>query len=456
MTQSWQAYLAEGKDRFQNELLDLLRIPSLSTDPAHRADLRRAVGWVASRLQGAGIEHVAVMETGGHPVVYGEWLHAAGKPTVLIYGHYDVQPADPLDLWTAPPFEPSIRDGRVYARGASDMKGNLLLPLIACEALLRTEGTLPVNVKFLFEGEEEIGSPNLAPFIASQRDLLACDMAISADSGQFSEGQPALLTGLRGLVGVQIGVRSAATDLHSGLMGGVAPNAIQALAQIIGALKDPDGTISVDGFYDDVRPLTLAEQEAMARIPDDLADLAAKAGLLAVCGEPGFTPRERNWGRPTLDVNGIWGGFQGEGIKTVIPCEAHAKVTCRLVPDQQPEAVLEQLMAHIRRSAPPEVAVTVTPLPGQGKPYLIPSDHPGMAAAERALLALYGKAPYQMRFGATVPVTAIFQQVLNVYTVSYGFALMDERMHAPDEFLRLSSFEKGQTGFCLLLKELAQ
>jgi acetylornithine deacetylase/succinyl-diaminopimelate desuccinylase-like protein len=456
MAQSWQAYLTEQNERFEAELVDLLRIPSLSTDPAHRAEVRRAAGWVAARMDAAGIEHAAIMETAGHPVVYGDWLHAPGRPTVLIYGHYDVQPADPLDLWTTPPFEPSVRDGRIYARGASDMKGNLLLPLIACEALLKTEGALPVNVKFLFEGEEEVGSPNLAPFIAAHRDLLACDMAINADSGQFSEEQPAVLVGLRGLIGVQIDVRSAGTDLHSGLMGGIAPNAIAALTQIIGALKRPDGTIAIEGFYDEVRPLTPEEKEAIARIPDATAAMAQQAGIKAPVGEPGFTPQERNWVRPTLDVNGIWGGYQGEGIKTVIPCEAHAKVTCRLVPDQQPETALEQLTAAIRRAAPPEVEVTVTPLPGQGRPYLIPADHPGMAAAERALTALYGKAPHPMRMGASVPVTAIFQQVLDIYTVGFGFALFDERMHAPNEFLRLSSFAKGQTGFCLLLTELAR
>jgi acetylornithine deacetylase/succinyl-diaminopimelate desuccinylase-like protein len=450
----WSGYLNTHKDRFLGELLGLLRIKSVSTDPAYQAEVRGAARWTADRMHQAGIEGVRVMETGGHPVVYGEWLHAPGKPTVLIYGHFDVQPADPLQLWTSPPFEPLVRDGRVYARGASDMKGNLVLPILACEAWLQTEGALPVNVKFLFEGEEEIGSPSLAPFITDHRELLACDVAVSADSAQYNEEQPALWVGLRGLCGVQIGVRSAATDLHSGVMGGIAPNAVHALVRIIDSLRSPDGRILVKGFYDDVLPLSQAEREALARLPDDTAAIKRQTGIRAVCGEPGFTPLERNWVRPTLDVNGMWGGFQGEGSKTIIPCEAHAKITCRLVPNQHPERILECLKAHIAAHSPAEVAVSVSPMCGHAESYMVSPDHWGMAAAGHTLATLYGKAPFHMRMGATVPVTALFLKLLGVDTVSFGFGMDDEQIHAPDEFIRLSNFEQGQRAFCMLLPEL--
>lgn len=453
---TWAQYLGEHRDSFVEQLVELLRIPSISTDPAYKTETRRAADWVAARLQAAGIEHVKVMETGGHPVVYGDWLHAPGQPTVLIYGHYDVQPADPLALWSSPPFEPVVRDGRVYARAASDMKGNLLLTIVACEAMLRTTGALPVNVKFIFEGEEEIGSPNLVPFIAAQKELLACDLAVSADSGQYSEEQPALLVGLRGLAGLQIDVRVGSSDMHSGIMGGIAANANQVLVDILSTLKAPDGKITVDGFYDDVVPLSDGDREMMARIPDDTAHYVRANGLKADAGEPGFTPRERNWARPTLDINGIWGGFQGDGVKTVIPCEAHAKITCRLAPGQSPSRVIELLTAHIRRQTPPTADLSVTPLAGQAVPYLIPADHFGLSAANSALTRLYGRSPFLMRMGASVPVTAIFLQVLGVYTVSYGFSQFDEKMHAPDEFVRLSNFEKGQQAYCLLLEALAR
>ncbi|MDB4895410.1 MAG: peptidase dimerization domain protein [Firmicutes bacterium] len=453
---TWAQYLGEKRDRFVDQLLELLRIPSISTDPAYKTETRRAALWVAARLQTAGLEHVKVMETAGHPVVYGDWLHAPGQPTVLIYGHYDVQPADPLELWASPPFEPVVRDGRVYARAASDMKGNLLLTIVACEAMLRTTGALPVNVKFIFEGEEEVGSPNLVPFVAAHKELLACDLAVSADSGQYSEDQPALLVGLRGLAGLQIDVRVGSSDMHSGIMGGIAANANQVLVDILSALKAPDGKITVDGFYDDVLPLSDADREMMAHIPDDTALSVRANGLKADAGEAGFTPRERNWARPTLDINGIWGGFQGDGVKTVIPCEAHAKITCRLAHGQSPSRVIELLTAHIGRHTPLTADVSVTPVAGQAIPYLIPADHFGLKAANSALTRVYGRPPFLMRMGASVPVTAIFLQVLGVYTVSYGFSQFDEKMHAPDEFVRLSNFEKGQQAYCLLLEALAR
>ena len=453
---SWHDYLTERKERLLQDLREFLAIPSVSTDPARGGDVRRAAEWAAERLKAAGFPDARVCETAGHPVVCAEWLGAPGRPTVLVYGHFDVQPPGPLELWQDPPFEPTLRQGRIYARGASDMKGNLLIAVAACEAWLQSEGRLPVNVKFLLEGEEEVGSPSLPAFLAEHRDLLRADLAVSADSGQVSEDQPMLLLALRGLAGLQIDVRSAAVDLHSGIMGGIAPNAVHALVRILDSMRAPDGRILVDGFYNDVRPLTPEERQEMARIPDDTGAFLRAVGIRAASGESGFTPRERNWARPTLEVNGIWGGYEGDSLKTVIPCEAHAKITCRLVADQDPRRILGLLERHVHAHAPEEVQVSVLPLPGQGFPYRIPDDHPGLLAAERALLAVYRRAPYRYRMGASVPVTALLQEILGIHTVAFGFSMFDEGMHAPNEFLRLKNFERGQEAFCRLLEELGR
>src|SRR5579884_3611911 len=432
------SYLEEHRSRFLSELVELLRIPSISALPEHAADVRRAAEWVASRLASAGIEGVEILPTGGHPVVYGEWLHARGRPTVLIYGHVDVQPVDPIDRWTSPPFEPTIRDGRIYARGASDMKGNLLMPIIAAEALLATHGSLPVNLKFFLEGQEEIGSPQIPRFLAEQRERFACDLVISADGGQYSEDQPALSMSCRGLAGVQIDVRGAQTDLHSGMYGGVVPNAIHALVEILGSMRSSDGKILIEGFYDDVIPLSEADRAQIAAVPFDEAQYKRDAGVETLVGEPGYSPMERVGSRPSLDVNGIWGGFQGAGIKTVLPNEAHAKVTCRLVANQDPDRIIELIAAHVASHAPPGVTATTVPLPGKARPYLIPADHPGNAVARAVLEELYGKTPYAVRVGATVPVMDLFLTTLGAHTVTFGFGLPDERYHAPDEFFRLA------------------
>jgi acetylornithine deacetylase/succinyl-diaminopimelate desuccinylase-like protein len=451
---TWESYLEAHRPRFLHELLDFLRIPSVSALPDHAHDVQRAAQWVAERLRTAGMEGVQILPTGGHPVVYGEWLHAAGKPTILIYGHFDVQPADPVDLWTSPPFEPVVRDRRVYARGASDDKGNMLIPILAVEALLQADGALPVNVKFFFEGQEEIGSPQLPAFIAAQRDLLACDLVISSDGGQYSEDQPALLIGLKGLAGVQIDVRGARTDLHSGLYGGAVPNPIHALVRLLDSMRSPEGKILVEGFYDQVRPLSAEDRAAIAAVPFDETAYREQVGVDALVGEPGYTPREQLWARPTLEVNGIWGGFQGEGVKTVLPCQAHAKITCRLVPDQEPDRIVEALTAHVKRQAPRGVQVTVRPLPGRARPYLIPADHWGNQVAAAVLTELHGKPPYHMRLGGSVPVCELFLSTLGAYMVSFGFGLDDEQVHAPDEFFRLSSFERGPLAYGKLLTQL--
>ncbi len=307
----WEEYLQANEARSVEQLLDLLRIPSISTDPEHTSDVRRAAEWVAERLRTAGMEAVEILPTAGHPAVYGEWRHAPGRPTVLIYGHFDVQPADPLELWSSPPFDQVIRDGRVYARGASDMKGNLLLSILAVEALLRSVGALPLNVKFLFEGEEEIGSVHLSAFVAGHQDRLACDLAISADGWQWSEEQPCLIVSNRGVCGVQIDVRGARSDLHSGMWGGAVQNPIHALAQLLASMRSPEGKILVAGFYDDVRPLSERDRVLLAAVPFDEAEYRATLGVEEFFGELGYSTMERRSVRPTLEVNGIWGGYQG-------------------------------------------------------------------------------------------------------------------------------------------------
>ena len=452
----WESYLEVHRDRSLAELEDFLRLPSVSSLPEHVDDVRRAAEWAAGRLVRAGMEHVEVFPTDGHPMVYGDWLHAGEAPTILIYGHVDVQPADPFELWVSPPFEPEIRDGRIYARGASDMKGNLLESVLGTEALLQTQGSLTVNVKFIFEAEEEIGSPHVPAFVAEHRALLACDLVVSADGLQWDEDQPQVVLGGRGLAGLQIDVRGANADLHSGLYGGVVPNPIHALAGILSSMHDPDGTVAVDGFYDDVVAVSEGARAAIAEIPFDEAEYRQSLGLAHLVGEPSYTPLERIWIRPTLEVNGIWGGFQGAGVKTVLPGEAHAKITCRLVADQEPGHIRELLTAHIERHTPSGVTVEIQPLPGEARPCSTPRDHWGNQAAEVVLTALYGKRPYYARVGGTLPICGTFLSVLGAYTIGFGFSLGDEQIHAPNEFLRLPSFDRGARAWAALLLELAE
>ncbi|HEV8540304.1 MAG TPA: dipeptidase [Nitrospiraceae bacterium] len=451
----WRVYLEERREQSLNELLEFLRIPSISTLPKHAADVQRAAQWVADRLEAAGMEGARVLPTGGHPVVYAQWLRAPGKPTILIYGHFDTQPVDPLDLWTHPPFEPHIEGGRVYARGASDDKGNMLISILATEAVCKTEGGLPVNLKFFFEGQEEIGSPQLPTFVERNHDLLACDLVVSADSLQWGEEQPALLVGFKGLAAVQIDVRGPTSDLHSGVYGGTVQNPIHALVRILDSMRSPDGKIQVEGFYDDVVPLSDEDRARIAAIPFDEQAYKTQLGVDALFGEPGYTTYERAWARPTLDLNGIWGGFQGEGIKTVLPAETHAKITCRLVPNQEPQRIIDLLTAQVQTRTPPGVHVTVTPLPGTARPYMMPADHPANRIAHAALNEIYGKDPYYIRVGGSLPVVELFLRHLGVYTLCFGFASLDEQFHAPNEFFRLKNFERGQRAYCLLLHRLA-
>jgi acetylornithine deacetylase/succinyl-diaminopimelate desuccinylase-like protein len=453
---TWENYLQENKVRFLDEMFDFLRIPSISALPEHAGDVQQAAEWVAKRLESAGIENIQILPTGGHPVVYGDWLHAPGKPTILIYGHFDVQPVDPVDLWTNPPFEPTIIGDRVYARGASDDKGNMLVPILAVEALLKSEGAIPVNLKFCFEGQEEIGSPQLPEFMPAHTDLFACDLVLSADGGQWSETEPNILLALKGVCGMQIDMYGAKTDLHSGMYGGTIQNPLHAMVRLLDSMRSPEGKILVDGFYDDVVELSDDERAAIARVPFDETEYLEPLGLDTPFGEPGYTTRERGWIRPTLELNGLWGGFQGEGSKTVLPNEAHAKITCRLVANQDPEKIKALLTSHIEKHAPPGVKVIVNALSISGKPYSIPADHPGNQAARTVHLELYGKEPYYIRSGGSIPICGLFLEHLNAYTVNFGFGNDDEGAHAPNEFYRLSSFELGQKAYCKLLFQLAK
>lgn len=453
---TWADYLDAHQQRFVDELLDFVRIPSVSAADAHKADVVRAGDWVVARLIAAGVENVAMLPTAGHPVVYADWLHAgADKPTVLIYGHFDVQPAEPFDLWETPPFDPVVRDGRIYGRGASDDKGGMFIPILAAEALLKTTDRLPVNVKFFFEGQEEIGSPHLPPFIAANGALLKADMIFSADGSQWTEDQPNLITGLKGLVAAQVTVTGARGDQHSGQQGGGIANPIHGLSHLIASMKDLNGRITVAGFYDDVIDLTAEDRAAIARVPFDEAEYIADLGVPDVFGEEGYTTRERLWARPTFELNGIWGGWQGNGIKTVLPAEASAKITCRLVANQSPDRIFDLLRAHIESHVPPGLRVKVERLAGSADPFLVPGGHNSSTIAGQVLAEVYGKTPYMTRSGGSIPVMTMLLRELGVHATVFAFGLPDENLHAPNEFFRLSNFRTGQTAYCRLLERLA-
>jgi acetylornithine deacetylase/succinyl-diaminopimelate desuccinylase-like protein len=436
-------------------LLEFLRIPSISTLPERRDDMRRCADFVAAEMRQAGLSRVEVLPTGGHPVVYGEWVHAPDKPTILVYGHYDVQPVDPIEKWDTPPFEPTIRDGQIFARGAADDKGQVYIHLKAVETYLSVAGHLPINVKFLIEGEEEIGSEHLDSFISTNRDLLRADLAVISDTDMFARGQPSMVYGLRGLTYLQVDLDGPSSDLHSGVFGGAVANPAQVLAAIIASLKDDDGRVTVPGFYDDVRPLTADEREAYALLPFDEEAYRADLGVQRLHGEPGYTTLERLSARPTLDVNGMWSGFTGEGAKTVLPSRASAKISCRLVPDQSPDKIYSLLEGRLRELCPPTVTMTITNLHG-ARPVITPLDHPAVRAASRALERAFGKKPLFTREGGSIPVVATFEDLLGIPTVLLGFALPDAHMHAPNERFDVENFHLGIRTVAFLLEELAE
>ncbi|HSR69735.1 MAG TPA: dipeptidase [Acidobacteriota bacterium] len=448
-------YIDKNRERYLEELGQFLKIPSVSTDPAHKDDVARAARFVADQLTAAGMEQVEVIKTPGHPLVYGEKIADPSKPTVLVYGHYDVQPVDPIELWKSGPFEPTVRDGNLYARGSADDKGQVIIHFKSCEAYHKLGKQLPVNVKFLIEGEEEIGSSHLDPFIEKNAEKLKADCVLISDTAMFAKGVPSICYGLRGLAYCQVDVQGANTDLHSGSFGGPVPNPAFVLAQIIAALKDEDDRITIPGFYDDVRELTQAERDEFASLPFDKEEFKKSLGLKGLAGEKGFTPLEQVWARPTLEVNGLLSGFTGEGAKTVLPEKAMAKVSMRLAPDQDPHKIEDLFEKHVLSLAPDYVNVKVTRLHG-GQPWVAPLDHPALKAAANAIEQGFGKRPVFQREGGSIPVVATFAEALNVPTVLLGIGLPDENAHAPNEHLNLDNFYGGLRAAAHFLEEFAK
>lgn len=451
---AFQSYLQDHQARLLDELTAFLKIPSISTDSTRRGDVRRAATFLNEKLEALGFQ-TELAETARHPAVLACYQAGESLPTVLIYGHYDVQPPDPEELWHSPPFEPTVKDGVITARGASDDKGQVYAHVKGVEALLARDGTLPVNVIFLIEGEEEIGSPNLPQLIRERRDALAADVVVISDGAMIAADTPTLTYGLKGLAYVEVEVTAANRDLHSGAYGGGVPNPINALATMIAQLKDENGRISVPGFYDPVLELAQDERDAFAHVPFDEQAFADALNLTATPGESGYTLLERLWARPTLDVNGITGGFQGEGAKTVIAAKASAKISCRLVPHQQPEDITRKLSDYLTSLAPEGVRVKVHELHG-GHPALTPIDSPAVQQAAEALTEVYGKAPVFARTGGSIPVVSDFQQQLGVPVVLVGFGLEDDNIHSPNERFGVENYLKGIETSAALLSKLSQ
>jgi acetylornithine deacetylase/succinyl-diaminopimelate desuccinylase-like protein len=437
----WKAYQQQHKERFLEELLALLRIPSVSARSEHKPDMVRCAEAVKEHLLKAGLDKADLFETPGHPVVYGEKIIDANKPTVLVYGHYDVQPPDPLALWHSGPFEPVIKDGKIFARGACDDKGQFFMHVKALETLVQTN-TLPVNIKFIIEGEEEIGSKNLEHFLEDHKELLKADVVLISDTSMLSMENPSIDTGVRGLTYIEVEVTGANRDLHSGVYGGAVANPITILAHMITSLHDENNHITIPGFYNDVVEATPEERAAMAKAPYDEEEYKKDLGVQALWGEKGYTTNERTGIRPTLEINGIWGGYTGEGAKTVLPAKAFAKISCRLVPNQKSAKMEKVLIDHILSIAPDCVTATATPHHG-GDPYLTPIDSIEYKAAAKAIEASFGKSPIPVRGGGSIPITALFESVLHCKTVFLGFGLDSDNLHSPNEKFDLFNFYKG-------------
>jgi acetylornithine deacetylase/succinyl-diaminopimelate desuccinylase-like protein len=449
-----QQYLTGRRNESVQQLKEFLAIPSVSADSRHQADCRRAAEWVRARLDDCGLT-TELVETAGHPIIYAEWTGAPGQSTALIYGHYDVQPPDPLDLWTTPPFEPTERDGCLYARGATDDKGQVFTHILSVAAWLKTTGKLPVNVKFVIEGEEEVGSNNLDLFLEARRDQLRCDVAVISDTAQFGDGIPAITYGLRGILACEVVVHGPKRDLHSGVFGGSVMNPVNALARMLAALHDDQGRIQIPGFYDDVEPLTNEERKAFATLPFDEAAYASALGVNDVSGEAGFSTLERRWARPTCDVNGIAGGYQGEGPKTIVPARASAKITCRLVPHQDPAQLTEALETRLREVAPPGVRMDFVAY--HGAPATVCDIHsPWMAAAREAIAAGFGQPPVLIREGGSIPVVGSFKQILGVDTLLLGWGRNSDNLHSPDEHFHLEDFHRGTAASAALWAALSK
>lgn len=439
--QAVQDFVQKNSDRYVEDLKELLRIPSISADSKFKGDVRKAAEWVHRKLAAAGLK-AELVETPGHPIVYAEWTKKPGAPTVMVYGHYDVQPADPHNEWESPAFEPTIRDGKIYARGATDDKGQMLTHVESVEAWLKTVGELPVNVKFVIEGEEEVGSNNLEHFLESHKEQLKSDVAVISDTSQYAPGIPAVTYGLRGIIAAQVTFHGPKQDLHSGVFGGSLANPVNALAAVIGKLHDEQGRVQIEGFYDDVAELTAAERKEWAQLPFDEKAYLASLGTDAAWGEQGFTTLERRWARPTCDVNGITGGYQGEGPKTIVPAKATAKITCRLVPDQNPDKIVASLRRFFETHKRPGIRMEFQEY--HGAPATVCDlNSPYMAAARDAVAAGFGRPPVMIREGGTIPVVGTFKKVLGVDTLLLGWGQNTDNLHSPNEHFSLDDFQRG-------------
>lgn len=449
-------YINSNNGRFVDELKEFLRIPSISNNPDNKTDLEYCAKWLSLHIKNIGFKSVEVYHTQGNPIVYAEYLNAGkDKPTVLIYGHYDVQPVDPLKLWKNPPFEPTIKNGKIYARGTTDDKGQLFIHLKSLEAYFKSVNSLPINVKLLFEGEEEVGSPNLEKFLDDNKELLKCNYVIISDTSMYAKGLPSICYGLRGLAYMQIDITGPNKDLHSGSYGGAVENPINALANIITKLKDEKGKILIDGFYDDVIPLTDKEREEFKRLPFNEEEFKKELDIDEVFGEEGYTTTERLSARPTLDCNGIWGGFSGEGAKTVLPSKAGAKISMRLVPNQDPKKIAKLFIDYVNKISPKSVKAITTDLHG-GKPSVTPIDTPAIKAALVSLKNGFGVEPVFMKEGGSIPIVNAFKEILGADTVLLGFGLPDENAHSPNEHLDLDNFHKGILSITHYFNELSK
>jgi acetylornithine deacetylase/succinyl-diaminopimelate desuccinylase-like protein len=447
-------FINTNRDRYLAELKEYLAIPSVSALPQHAGDVRRCAEWTVEELKRVGLQNVKLIETKGNPVVYGDWLGAPGAPTFLFYGHYDVQPVDPVELWTSPPFEATVRDGEIYARGAADDKGQIFMHFKAIEAHLRQNGRLPVNLRIILEGEEEVGSANLDNFIKEHKDELPADVVVISDSPMFDRGIPSICYGLRGLVYFQLDVRGTKSDLHSGSFGGAVANPAMVLCQILTQMKDKSGRIKIPGFYDDVRPLREEERAEFKKLPFNETRYRKELGAPKLFGETGYTTLERVWARPTFEVNGLLSGFTGEGAKTVLPAVSMAKVSMRLVPDQEPDKIARLFEDYVAKVAPKTVELKVTRMHG-GKPWMTDFDNRFVQAAGRAIEKGFGKTPVFNREGGSIPVVATFQEILGLPSVLFGVGLPDENAHAPNEKLDLGNFHGGIIASAYLYDEVA-
>ncbi len=448
-------YIEKNSSRYLEELNQFLRIPSVSTDPSRRRDIRKAAEFVSDQLETAGVTSVEICETEGHPIVFGEVVVDPSKPTVLIYGHYDVQPVDPVDLWETGPFEPTVREGRLFARGATDDKGQMMVHFKSIEAFKAVQGELPLNLKFLIEGEEEIGSPHLDAFIQDNVERLNCDVVLISDTAMFAPGVPSICSGLRGLAYMEIQLQGPKGDLHSGSFGGPVANPANVLAQILASMKDDEGRITIPHFYDDVVELSERDREEWRSLPFDVEEYKGELGVKALDGEKGYSPLEQVWARPTLDVNGLLSGFTGEGAKTVLPSKAMAKVSMRLVPNQNPARIEKLFTQYVQSVAPPSVTVQIKSLHG-GHPWVASLDHPALIVAADAIERGFGKRPIFQREGGSIPIVATFSEVLKVPSVLMGFGLPNENAHAPNEHFDLVNFYGGIKSSAYFLGTLAE